>query len=454
MILHDKVWKIKSPPSSIVEELLKELGLSTIIAKLLINRGNDTVEKAKLFIGVRDDKFIPEPKVEKDDFSVLTIDSILDVKDISFKLIEEMNCLEFNNPKPLFIYKDITIKKVSLVGEDDNNLKLLIQDESRVYDCIGCGLSRYKDILFKDDRADIVFTLEKNSFKGVETIQLNLLDIRLKSSRIYKDREIVHKYFLSLARTIIESKTANLYNSENNDNIIDLRNSIGREKITLENLNSDKSTLVLIHTLEGLIELFFSFEDAERSDLIDLISFNNKSIDDKKGIIINPIMENIDLQNYEHIIFYDSPFNEQIFNHTLITEKKVLILYNKRDIKHFGELLDIALPNRNDLVDVYKYLRNENRNEISLIELARDSEVKNLSKLKLCIYILQDAQLIRFTEESKYIYNIDLLQMPQMKIDITDTELYKKVYSIKEKYKEFKNFAFDDSLFIFKKNRK
>lgn len=452
MILHNRLWKIREPSSELVEKLIVEYRLNPIIAKLLVNRGISSIEKAKEFIDNRSYYLDDSSKTQDEKCStIINIDCQLNIKDITFNLIEEMEQLGLNRPNPKFLYKDITIKKFSLVGEKKNILKLLIEDESRVYDCIGYELDILADILIKNDKADIVFTLEKSNFKGIETIQLKLVDIRLRDGRIYRDTEIVQNYFLSLGEKIIKLKDINSCINENDNNIRDFRNSTKRNDALIDKLNSNEKSLILVHTLDGLIEMLFFLADSRREDLFKKIGFNH-NIAGKSYIVVNPILETIEIKGYNNIIFYDAPLDINTLKNKKFVGKEVFLLYNKRDIGNLDKLIDRVLPNRNDLADVYKYIRDYEGKEISLIELDKDIKLGNLAKVKLCIYILKDTELINFTQKDSNIYTIDILPMPKEKIDITNTNSYRKIYLIKQQYLEFKEFALDDSLLAHKEN--
>lgn len=375
------------------------------------------------------------------------IDMELSVKDIGFNIIEEIEKLEpygLGNPKPQFLYKDLVVEYFSLVGKDSNHLKLLVQDGSRVFDCIAFNYGEYGEKLSKGEKIDLVFNLEKNCFKGIETIQFNLKDLRRHSPYAYKNNKIIEQFYLSLPNIIYDLKFNK--NEKSCNNIFDYRNVKDRSRIVVEKLDNFDSNLVIINTLNGLVDLSFYLCDIGRYDLGNFLRFNLPDNYNTNNILVNPILSKIKLEEYENIIVYDMPLDKDSFDFIMANGKNVYIFYNESDIGSIKNILYDLIPNRNDLAEVYKYLKKlEPGKKLSILDIYQDIKM-NLSKIKLCINILDQAKLLNVIKIDDR-FKVELLPPPKEKINITSTDLYKKANNLKERFQEYINMAFTNYVF-------
>jgi len=126
---------------------------------------------------------------ETDLTPILEIDAELPLKNINWKLYEELNQFKpfgEGNKKPLFMAKNVKILQMQTVGKDAKHLRLLLkQDNSPMHwKSIGFGLGEvWGDILQAGDYVDLVFTVNLNEWNGNRELQLQLHDIRLKDNQ-------------------------------------------------------------------------------------------------------------------------------------------------------------------------------------------------------------------------------------------------------------------------------
>jgi single-stranded-DNA-specific exonuclease len=397
------------------------------------------VEEFRKKINDEGSKFI----TEKDLTPTLKIDMELTAQDIGFNIIEEIERLEpfgLGNPKPQFSYKNIIVENALPVGKDKKHLKMMVQDENRIFDCIGFSFGEWSRDLSKGDKVDLLFNLEKNYFKGVETIQFNLKDLRPVKGKIYEKNEIVHNYFLSFPNLINDLNKSN--RNKDCEYVKDLRNIKNRSKFVIEKLNNTDSNLVLVNTLDGLIELIIGINDMDILEIHNLISFNKPNKKNTNGIVVNPILKDIDIQKFENILIYDIPINKEKSDFILNCGKKIYALYNKNDVRTFVKLLERIIPDRNDLAIVYKFLKeNKTKKELSLLDLYKAIEIMNLSKIRFCVEILEDSGLLK-TDKNKNKFIFELLPPPEKKINISATDLYIKINNLKKKFESYANIAF------------
>ncbi|WP_051184691.1 single-stranded-DNA-specific exonuclease RecJ [Desulfatiglans anilini] len=106
----------------------------------------------------------------------LDIDAVVSLADIDFRTLTEIDALApfgEGNPEPCLLVRDVTVFESRLVG--DNHLKMSVAQDGCVFDAIGFGLGDLAPA--KGERVNLAFVPEKNTWQGVERIQLKLLDL-------------------------------------------------------------------------------------------------------------------------------------------------------------------------------------------------------------------------------------------------------------------------------------
>jgi single-stranded-DNA-specific exonuclease len=112
-------------------------------------------------------------------------DSEIAFEDITPKLIRILK--QFapfgpRNMKPTFVTRNMsTTGFVKALGEEGLHLKANLIQNGIVFTAIGFGLGDKKDLMKKDEKFDIVYTIEENEWDGNITVQLNLKDIKKPS---------------------------------------------------------------------------------------------------------------------------------------------------------------------------------------------------------------------------------------------------------------------------------
>ena len=112
--------------------------------------------------------------------SVIKIDKELKVKDIDIEKIKELSKLEpvgESNKMPIFIYKNLKINSIRALSEG-KHMKLTLKDGNTIINAIGFNLGSVSSDYLIGDKVDVVGVLEINTFNGLDTIQINLRDIR------------------------------------------------------------------------------------------------------------------------------------------------------------------------------------------------------------------------------------------------------------------------------------
>ena len=109
----------------------------------------------------------------------LKIDSWCELRDITFKLIADLELLApfgHSNPEPVLCTKNVSVSSPSVVG--NNHLRMLIKSEAASRNSIWFRKGQYLNFL-PASRLDIAFTPQLNRWNGTESIRLKVKDLAL-----------------------------------------------------------------------------------------------------------------------------------------------------------------------------------------------------------------------------------------------------------------------------------
>ena len=121
---------------------------------------------------------VTSERIDKDALPSIKVDAIVDVRNINMEIFNHMKLLEpygESNPSPLFVSKNLKVESVRLLS-NDKHLKLSLKDGNIILNAIGFNFGD-KPIRL-GDKVDIVYALEINRYNNMESIQLNVKDIK------------------------------------------------------------------------------------------------------------------------------------------------------------------------------------------------------------------------------------------------------------------------------------
>ena len=81
------------------------------------------------------------------------------------------------NPYPVFSTSGVEVRSKRTVGRGGRHLKLTLRQAGKVFDAIAFGFGEHVSSL--PDRLEMAYRLERNEFRGVVSLQLNVQDLRL-----------------------------------------------------------------------------------------------------------------------------------------------------------------------------------------------------------------------------------------------------------------------------------
>lgn len=111
---------------------------------------------------------------------VIKIDKEINLKDIIIENVKNLSLLEpfgESNKTPIFIYKNLKIDSIRALSEG-KHLKLTLKDGNTIINAIGFNMGEYSEEYLIGDKIDVVGILEINTFNGIESVQINMKDIR------------------------------------------------------------------------------------------------------------------------------------------------------------------------------------------------------------------------------------------------------------------------------------
>ncbi len=112
----------------------------------------------------------------------LTIDSAVDLRDITPRFMEFLDKLGPYGPgnmRPRFAVFDAQVRGApKVIGQTGEHLRFTVCQGGRTYPAIGFGLVDAYELLIKGQPLDLAFVVETNEWRGQESIQLNIRDIK------------------------------------------------------------------------------------------------------------------------------------------------------------------------------------------------------------------------------------------------------------------------------------
>jgi len=109
----------------------------------------------------------------------LAIDASLEFGELDDELMAFIDRLQpcgQANPYPVFSTSGVEILSKRVVGKGGRHLKLTVRQSGKVFDAIAFGFGGQIGEL--SNRLEMAYRLERNEFRGVVSLQLNVQDLR------------------------------------------------------------------------------------------------------------------------------------------------------------------------------------------------------------------------------------------------------------------------------------
>lgn len=128
--------------------------------------------------------------------TVLEADMELTAEDFSLENALEVAKLEpfgLHNEEPLFYMSDVYIRELFSIGEG-KHLKLILEKDGVVMTAVYFGMAKERFPFFEGMSADFLFTLGYNDFRGCQTVQMFVRDVR-PESKMYAAKHRMEQLF-------------------------------------------------------------------------------------------------------------------------------------------------------------------------------------------------------------------------------------------------------------------
>lgn len=112
----------------------------------------------------------------------LMLDAIVqhqDINDNFLRLISQMEPFGAGNEKPLFMIPNVEVSDFKKVGKDQNHLHFQARTTNGKFSSIAFKLGKLFPEITSHSRLDLAFHLEKNIWNGRESIQFQVVDLRV-----------------------------------------------------------------------------------------------------------------------------------------------------------------------------------------------------------------------------------------------------------------------------------
>lgn len=124
-------------------------------------------------------------KIISDDtlLRVVKVDVMLPISLATAELLDEINLLGpfgMGNPEPTFMSKRVYIRDKRIIGKDGAHVRFIISEDevSTPFEAIAFGMAQKSVGIEKDDRVDVIYTLDTNTWNDVTKLQLKIKDFK------------------------------------------------------------------------------------------------------------------------------------------------------------------------------------------------------------------------------------------------------------------------------------
>ena len=160
------------------EELLVKYGGHELAAGLMVKRGNLEAFRDRINAYARE-------HLDEDAFKIkIDVDCELSMADVNINLVKELQYLEpygTGNATPLFVMRDVTVRKIMLTKGGDHTRLYLEKDGisiNAMYFGVGAGMLGFES----GDLIDVLFNVDLNDYKNVQSAQMIVRDARLSNT--------------------------------------------------------------------------------------------------------------------------------------------------------------------------------------------------------------------------------------------------------------------------------
>lgn len=408
------------------QELLQKFGGHEMAAGMTLNKDNIDALRTAL------NRYAQDSLTEDDLIPRIHAECTLEARHLQFSILDDLDRLEPfgpGNPKPVFLYKGLIIDQRRLMGKNQEHVKLITHDGNRIFEAIGF---RWHDPgRFKPgQRVDLAFVLERNTFNGVESLQLQMRDSRIRNWGIHKEQTIFRDYWasywqahISIAKFLGEPISGTL-------------NPEPWPQITISNAASaaaHRSTgrlRILLWTPEALESLLAELQDTDPADRLPVF-FGHCPADASQAVVVNPDFSYLYNEDIDTLLLWEQPPLHGIYIWGKSACKATGILYNKPVGEATGVILDQLVPSKDALAGTYRELRQAGSRIWNRAVYADDEkDPMDVLKEEVRLWILTENGLIE-REACEEGFRYSLVPYSGKRMNIVDSESYRYLMALK-----------------------
>lgn len=170
------------------EDLLLKYGGHELAAGLTVKRCNLDAFRERINEYARE-------QLSEESFKIcMDVDLSVSMKDVSLELAKELQLLEpygTGNATPLFVMRDVLVKKVTLTKGGDHT-RLLLEQDGITMNAMYFGVGEGQLGFTSGDMIDLVFNIDINEYKNITSVQMIVRDARISekySSKMQNEKK-------------------------------------------------------------------------------------------------------------------------------------------------------------------------------------------------------------------------------------------------------------------------
>lgn len=376
--------------------------------------------------------------------SQVVIDAQLVSEQLTTQLAEDLEQLTpfgTGNSTPVFCSMGMSINEIKLTS-NQKHLKLKLKSGNKVVDAIAFNMPEKIKEFAIGSIVDVAYNLEVNTWRFMNTVQLNIKDLR-----VCEEVEAVKNYYSSLDYDSFNEYVLNIKNDNLNassNKLKEIYSSDCSQKAN-EMLKTDSKKVVFINTRAGLKDALSLYRHINSTDEKSCsICYNGikNNMQSDICIIVNPKISEIDVTDFKDIIFYKFACSQSFlvsFTEGTEPEQSVFYVGEKNYNDYISELVGEVVPEREDLVLLYRILSNDKCPKtgysgiLSLSNRIWSKFNKRISygKLENGLGIFRELGLLTVKHDDNFGGQWVIVNNSE-KVDISNSTLYQRMQQIKK----------------------
>mgnify|MGYP002308277038 CR=1 FL=1 len=338
-------------------------------------------------------RVVKETTTGKDLKPFLNIDLELTPDDITVDLVEEISKMEpfgASNPSPVFAIKNLKIKQKRLMGENQNHLRLTVQQGANELTCVRW---QQGDIsLVNGDPLDIAFHPQINEYNGNTSVQLIIDDIHSE----YLKEEI--------------AEPANKLKIHDHRKKTDILQQVN------DYIKNAKQNIMVFAESKQILDMLRPF----------------KYISEKTFSRENPVQCN-------SVMFFDYPADKETFENIIKETAPQSIHLMNYDIKYFDDKEFLKT-----IAGMLKFAHNNNNGKVELLRCASHLG-KSISLVERVLELFEECEFLSIKEKTPAFYIVDFKGIDDIS-KVLHNPKYEEILNIAEECELFQKSLLEDDL--------